>query len=247
MERRNPKLRRFFMSLDSSYDQKLGIKAWAEADRPREKLLLQGRRSLTDAELIAILIGSGSRNETAVDLSKRILASCQNDLAKLSKLSVKELSKFKGIGEAKAISIVAALELGRRRKETETDGPVKISCSKDAFDLIKSDLQDLPHEEFWLLLLNRGNFVIGKCFLSKGGQSGTVVDPKMLFKVALEHGAAAIILSHNHPSGNLKPSADDIKITKDLKELGKLMNLPILDHLIIGENKYLSLADEAYM
>ena len=230
-----------------NYDQKLGIKAWAEADRPREKLLLQGRRQLTDAELIAILIGSGSRTETAVDLSKRILGFYQNDLAKIAKLSVKELSKFKGIGEAKAIAIVAALELGRRRKEVENDGPQKISSSKDAYLMLKSEFEDLPHEEFWVLLLNRANFVIGKHFISKGGQAGTVVDPKIIFKIALEHNAAYIVLAHNHPSGNLKPSAADISITKKLKESGLLLELPIFDHLIITDQSYLSLADEALM
>ena len=230
-----------------NYDQKLGIKAWAEADRPREKLLLQGRRQLTDAELIAILIGSGSRTETAVDLSKRILGFYQNDLAKIAKLSVKELSKFKGIGEAKAISIVAALELGRRRKEVENDIPQKISSSKDAYLMLKSEFEDLPHEEFWVLLLNRANFVIGKHFISKGGQAGTVVDPKVIFKIALEHNAAYIVLAHNHPSGNLRPSAADISITKKLKESGLLLELPIFDHLIITDQSYLSLADEALM
>lgn len=226
---------------------KLGIKAWAEADRPREKLLLQGRRQLTDAELIAILIGSGSKNETAVDLSKRILSSCQHDLNQLSKLGVKELSKFKGIGEAKAIAIVAALELGRRRKATELRQPDKITSSKDAYQIISADLSDLPHEEFWLLLLNRANFVIAKHFVSKGGQSGTVVDPKMVFKTALEHGANGIILAHNHPSGSLKPSSADISITKRLVEVGKILEIAVFDHLIIGENDFLSLADEGLM
>lgn len=227
-----------------NYDQKLGIKAWAEADRPREKLLSQGRRQLTDAELIAILIGSGSRNETAVDLSKRILGFYQNDLAKIAKLSVKELSKFKGIGEAKAVSIVAALELGRRRKEVENDEPLRISSSKDAYLMLKPVFEDLPHEEFWMLLLNRANFVIGKHFISKGGQAGTVVDPKLIFKVALEHNAAYIILAHNHPSGNVKPSAADISTTKKLKESGLLLEIPIFDHLIITDCSYLSMADE---
>lgn len=230
-----------------NYDQKLGIKAWAEADRPREKLLLHGRRQLTDAELIAILIGSGSRTETAVDLSKRILGFYQNDLAKIAKLSVKELSKFKGIGEAKAISIVAALELGRRRKEIENETPQKILSSKDAYLMLKPEFEDLPHEEFWILLLNRANFVIGKHFISKGGQAGTVVDPKVIFKVAMEHNAAYIVLAHNHPSGNLKPSAEDISITKKLKESGLLLELPIFDHLIITDHTYLSFADEALM
>ena len=227
-----------------NYDQKLGIKAWAEADRPREKLLLQGRRQLTDAELIAILIGSGSRTETAVDLSKRILGFYQNDLAKIAKLNVKELSKFKGIGEAKAIAIVAALELGRRRKDVESDAPQKISSSRDAYLILKSAFEDLPHEEFWVLLLNRANIVIGKHFISKGGQAGTVVDPKVIFKLALEHNAAYIVLAHNHPSGNLKPSAADISITKKLKESGLLLELPIFDHLIITDQGYLSMADE---
>ncbi len=231
----------------SSDDYKLGIKSWAEADRPREKLLAQGRRQLTDAELIAILIGSGSRNETAVDLSKRILSSCQNDLNQLSKLGVKELSKFKGIGEAKAITIVAAMELGRRRKDTEVRKADKISSSKDAYELIAQDLADLPHEEFWMLLLSRANLVIAKCFVSKGGQTGTVVDPKMIFKIALEHGANALILAHNHPSGSLKPSQADINITKRLVEVGKILEISIYDHLIIGDNNFLSLADEGLM
>ncbi len=230
-----------------NYDQKLGIKAWAEADRPREKLLLQGRRQLTDAELIAILIGSGSRTETAVDLSKRILGFYQNDLAKVAKLSVKDLSKFKGIGEAKAISIVAALELGRRRKEGEKEGPIKITSSKDAYEILKAELSDLPHEEFWVLILNRANFVTSKQFISKGGQSGTVVDPKVIFKVAIENNAASIVLAHNHPSGNLKASSADVSITKSLVQSGLLLEMPIYDHLIINDNSYLSLADEGLM
>lgn len=229
------------------YENKLGIKAWAEADRPREKLLLHGRRQLSDAELIAILIGSGSKNETAVDLSKRILNSCQNDLQRLAQLGVKELSKFKGIGEAKAITIVAALELGRRRKDTETPPLEKIISSKDAHSVIKADLADLAHEEFWVLLLNRANVLLGKYLLSKGGQSGTVVDPKMVFKVALEHGAAALILVHNHPSGSLKPSDTDVSITKKIMALGKMMEVEVHDHLIVYNDQFLSLADESYV
>lgn len=231
----------------SNYENKLGIKVWAEADRPREKLLQQGRRQLTDAELIAILIGSGSKNETAVDLSKRILNSCHNDLHKLAQLGVKELSKFKGIGEAKAIAIVAALELGRRRKDVETPKTQKINSSVDAYRAIKADFEDLPHEEFWLLLLNRANVVLGKHFLSKGGQAGTVVDPKMVFKIALEHGAASIVLIHNHPSGNLKPSQEDINVTKKLMELGKMMEIAVHDHLIVYNNTFLSFADQGYI
>lgn len=231
----------------SIYENKLGIKAWAEADRPREKLLQQGRRQLTDAELIAILIGSGSRNETAVDLSKRILGSCQNDLHKLAQLGVKELSKFKGIGEAKAITIVAALELGRRRKDAEPADVQKVTSSIDVHRLLKADLADLPHEEFWVLLMSRSNVVIGKHFLSKGGQAGTVVDPKIVFKTALEHGAASLVLVHNHPSGSLKPSSADISITKKLMELGKMMEIAVHDHLIVYNDTFLSLADEGYV
>lgn len=230
-----------------NYENKLGIKAWAEADRPREKLLQQGRRQLTDAELIAILIGSGSRNETAVDLSKRILSSCRNDLHKLAQLTVKELSKFKGIGEAKAITIVAALELGRRRKDVEPAEVQKIISSIDAHRVIKADLADLPHEEFWVLLLNRANVVLGKHFLSKGGQAGTIVDPKVVFKIALEHGAASMVLVHNHPSGTLKPSLADISITKKLMELGRMMEIEVHDHLIVYNDTFLSLADESYV
>lgn len=230
-----------------NYVQKLGIKTWADADRPREKLILQGRRVLTDAELIAILISSGNKSETAVDLSKRILSHCENDLAKLAKLGIKELSRFNGIGKAKAISIVAALELGRRRKETENEGPVKISCSKDAYEALKSELEDLSHEEFWILLLNRANFVINKQFVSKGGLSGTVADPKIIFKMAIENSAAHIVLAHNHPSGNLKASTADITLTKKMVQSGLLLEIPIYDHLIISDHSYLSMADEGLM
>jgi len=229
------------------YENKLGIKSWAEADRPREKLVQQGRRQLTDAELIAILIGSGNKNETAVDLSKRILSSCQNDLDKLSQLGVKELSRFKGIGETKAISIVAALELGRRRNGSNTAEIQKVLSSRDAFKIIKTELADLPHEEFWLLLLNRANVMIGKHFMSKGGQAGTVIDPKMVFKIAIEHSAASMVLVHNHPSGNLTPSNADIDISKKLVELGNLMEVRIFDHIIVHNNDFLSLADEGYI
>ncbi len=226
-----------------AYEQKLGIKLWAEADRPREKLLLQGRRQLTDAELIAILIGSGSRNETAVDLSKRILAFYNNDLAELGRVSVKDLSKFKGIGEAKALAIVAALELGRRRKETAVPSIRKMSGAKDAFDVLLPVFADLNHEEFWVLLLNQANVVIGKHLISKGGLAGTVADPKVIFKTGLEHNAANVILAHNHPSGNLKPSEADLHITKKLVAAGRMLDMPVLDHLIITNRQYFSFAD----
>jgi DNA repair protein RadC len=233
----------FFVSMES-YEQKINIKSWAEADRPREKLMLHGRRHLTDAELLAILIGSGNKNETAVDLSKRILSFYQNDLDALGKSSIAELSKFKGIGEAKGITIVAALELGRRRKETVATPIQKIGSAIDAYQLLWPDLADLNHEEFWILLLNRANHVKSKHLISKGGQSGTVADPKIIFKTALENNAAYIILAHNHPSGNLKPSTEDIRLTKKLVEGGKMMDLLVVDHLIITDKGYYSFTDE---
>lgn len=217
---------------------------WAEADRPREKLMLHGRRQLTDAELLAILIGSGNRTETAVDLSKRMLTAYQNDLDAFGKAGVKDLSRFKGIGEAKAIGIVAALELGRRRKETAKPEVVKVGSSRDAFQYLQADFADLNHEEFWILLLNRANHVKSKHLISKGGQSGTVADPKMIFKTALEHQAAYIILAHNHPSGNLKASNEDLKLTKRLVEAGKLLDLLVVDHLIFADHAYYSFCDE---
>ena len=225
-------------------ENKLGIKAWAEEDRPREKLMEKGRHVLTEAELIAILIGSGSRDETAVGLSKRILASVGNNLNDLGKLNLQELIKFKGIGEAKAISVMAAMELGRRRKETEIVKRDKISVSKDVYDIMHPIFIDLPHEEFWLLILNRANLVIKKELISRGGVSGTVVDTKIIFKAAVESYASSIIICHNHPSGNLKPSEADIRITKSIKEAGKLMEIPLLDHLIITENGFYSFTDE---
>jgi len=227
-----------------NYTQSSGIKSWAEEDRPREKLMEKGRHALTEAELIAILIASGSRNETAVELSKRILTSVSNDLNDLGKLSVKELMKFKGIGEAKAISIVAALELGRRRKETKISKREKITTSKDVYEIMRASMMDLPHEEFWLLMLNRSNSVIKKELISRGGIAGTVVDSKLIFKIALENYASSIIICHNHPSGNLKPSEQDMKITKTIKEAGKIMEIQLLDHLIVTENGFYSFADE---
>ncbi|MES2458431.1 MAG: DNA repair protein RadC [Bacteroidota bacterium] len=226
------------------YQEKLGIKLWAEADRPREKLLLNGRRHLTDAELIAILIGSGNKEETAVDLSRRILTTYHNDLDALGKVSVKDLSKFKGIGEAKAICIVAALELGRRRSAVAGTELLKIQSSRDAFDLLLPVFADLNHEEFWILMLNRANCLIGKSLISKGGQAGTVADPKIIFKTALEHNAANLILAHNHPSGNLKPSQQDISITKKMVEAGKMLDLYVVDHLIIANKLFYSFGDE---
>lgn len=226
------------------YQEKIGIKMWAEADRPREKLLLNGRRYLTDAELIAILIGSGNKDESAVDLSKRILGFYNNDLDALGKVSVKDLSKFKGIGEAKAIAIVAALELGRRRKEASGSDMMKIITSADAFTVLQPVFADLNHEEFWILILNQANCLIGKQLISKGGMAGTVADPKIIFKTALEHNAAYVIMAHNHPSGSLKPSQQDLNITKKMVEAGRMLDLHVLDHLIVTDRLFYSFGDE---
>lgn len=230
--------------MDLERPQRLTIPAWAEDDRPREKLLLKGRAALSDAELIAILIGSGNQNETAVELSRRILNSVDGQLKGLGRCSVKDLIKFKGIGEAKAISIVAALELGRRRREEEGIEKVKITTSKDVYEHFHGAIGDLAYEEFWILLLDRANKVIGRYKISQGGVSGTVADPKIIFKHAVEQLASSIVLCHNHPSGNLKPSEADIKLTKKLKEAGKHLDIPILDHIIVTEAGYYSFADE---
>lgn len=227
-----------------NYDQKLGIKLWAEEDRPREKLLHHGRRHLTDAELIAILIGSGSRNETAVDLSKRILSFYENNLVKIGQASIQDLSRFKGIGEAKAITIIAALELGLRRKETQEEQIVQVTASSDVHRYLYNTFADLNHEEFWILLLNRSNHIIGRHLISKGGQAGTVADPKIIFKVALERNAANIVLAHNHPSGNLKPSESDNKLTRNLVASGVMLGLYVVDHLIFARSNYYSYKDE---
>ena len=221
------------------------INQWAEDDRPREKFLLKGKSSLSDSELLAILIGSGSRNESAVQLCQRILASAQNNLNLLGKLSVQNLMQFKGIGEAKAISIAAALELGRRRRQEEAVELKKIDSSKAVFNLMQPIIGELPHEEFWVLFLNNANKVIYKSQLSKGGITGTVVDIRLVFKMAFEQNAVALILVHNHPSGKLSPSEADIKLTQKLKTAGQNLDIPILDHVIITETSYFSFVDEA--
>lgn len=223
---------------------KISITDWDLADRPREKLIDKGRQALTNAELIAILIGSGNREETAVELSKRILNSTQDSLTELGQMSLSDLIQFKGIGEAKAISIIAALELGRRRKAEEAPVQKAIKSSKDAYVQLISVFEDLPHEEFWILGLSRANKVILKKQISKGGVSGTVADVKVIFKSAIEKLASALIIAHNHPSGQLKPSSADIRLTNKLVETGKIMDIPVLDHLIITNSSYYSFADE---
>ena len=220
------------------------IKAWNEDDRPREKLLLKGKIALSDAELIAILIGSGSRDESAMGLSQRILASVENNLGELGKTSVVKLQKFKGIGEAKAISIVAALELGRRRRGQDALERKKITSSESAFELLQPIIGDLPHEEFWAVFLNNANKVLQTLQLSKGGITGTIVDVRLTLKTALQLGAVGMILAHNHPSGTLKPSQADKQLTKKLKLAGESLDIKVLDHLIITEKAYFSFADE---
>lgn len=227
------------------YESKsLPIKSWAEDDRPREKLLLKGKEALSDAELIAILLGSGSRNESAVDLSKRVLNSIENNLNALGKLTVVDLQKFKGIGEAKAISIITALELGRRRRLEEALEVSEIKSSKNVFEIMQPLIGELQHEEFWIIYLNNSNKVLQKEQLSKGGLAGTLVDVRLVFKKGLDLFATAIILCHNHPSGKLQPSIADKSITAKLKLAGETLDIKVLDHLIITENTYFSFADE---
>lgn len=224
---------------------KLNIKDLAEEDRPREKMLLKGVASLSDAELLGILIASGNKNETAVELAQRILHSVSNNLNTLGKLEIKHLIKnFNGIGEAKAITIVAALELGKRRKLSEVIVQPQITSSEDVYQIFHPVLADLKHEEVWVLLMNRANKVLKKIQVSKGGVTGTVVDIRMIMKEAIDSLASAIILCHNHPSGNSNPSGDDDSITKRLKEAGYIMDIRLLDHIIVCDHSYYSYLDK---
>jgi DNA repair protein RadC len=220
------------------------IKNWSQDDQPREKLLYKGKAALSDAELVAILIGSGNRDESAVDLCKRILSSVDNNLSELGKLSIKQLMDFKGIGEAKAISIVAALELGRRRRGEDALQKKKITSSTSVFELMQPIIGELQHEEFWIIYLNNSNKVILKNQLSKGGITGTLVDVRLVLKHALEVGATGLILAHNHPSGTLKPSEADKQITNKLKMASGNLDIKVLDHVIVTEKAYFSFADE---
>ena len=219
------------------------IKNWSSDDRPREKLIEKGELSLSDAELLAILLGSGSRNESALDLAKRILSYAQNNLIELSRLSVDDFMQFKGIGEAKAVTLCSSFELARRRKNKTLDR-IKITSADDVFNEIAPFISDLNHEEFWVLYLNRSNIVLKKCRMSSGGISGTVVDQKIILKKALLCLASSIILVHNHPSGNINPSIQDKKVTKKMKLACELLEINLLDHIIIAGNSYYSFADE---
>ncbi|WP_298530506.1 DNA repair protein RadC [uncultured Algibacter sp.] len=224
--------------------ESFSIKNWSQDDQPREKLLHKGKAVLSDAELVAILIGSGNKEESAVALCKRILVSTNNNLNELGKRSVKQLMGFKGIGEAKAISIVAALELGRRRRAEDVLEKTKITSSSSVFEMMHPVLGDLQHEEFWIIYLNNSNKVLQKNQLSKGGITGTLVDVRLVLKMALEVGATGLILVHNHPSGTLKPSEADKQITQKLKVAAISMDIKVLDHLIITEKAYFSFADK---
>ncbi len=226
---------------------KLNIKSWAEEDRPREKLLAKGSASLSDAELLAILLRSGSRDETAVGLAQRVLLDSGNDLNQLGRQPLSALTKFKGLGETKALTILAALELGRRRQLSDVKERPVLRSSLDAYNAISGILADLPYEEFWVLMINRGSRMIGRECISTGGVSGTVVDAKIVFKRALDSMATSIVLCHNHPSGNLQPSKADIQLTRKLKKAGKVLDIAVLDHLIIGVSGYYSFADEGIM
>ena len=223
------------------------ISQLAEEDRPREKLLLKGKSSLSDAELIAILIGSGTPSVSAVDLSRNILSVVNHDLGSLAKLSIQDLKKFKGIGEAKAITIQAAMELGRRRRSEEAVELHKITSSQSVFEVMQPLLGELPHEEFWIIYLNNANKIISKFQLSKGGITGTLVDIRLVFKTALSVGAVGLVLAHNHPSGTLKPSDSDKQITQKLKIAGEQLDIKVLDHVIVTETNYYSFSDEGIL
>ena len=235
--------------LPGNYPESTGIKTWAEEDRPREKLLLKGTHSLSESELIAILLRTGTKESTAVDVGMKLMRKVNNDLHALSKLSVKDILQLKvqGIGETKATTIVAAMELGRRRQLSQVKERDKITSSRDAFEILQPRLSDLKHEEFWIVLLNRANKVTAIERISEGGLTGTVADPRRIFNNALKAEATSIILSHNHPSGNIQPSSMDIELTKKLKKAGEVLDISVYDHLIIGENNYYSFADEGML
>lgn len=233
--------------MESNQKPNLSIKNWAEEDRPREKLLLKGRSNLTEAELIGILIGSGTRAMSAVDLAKQILATANNNLNELAKYTVKDLMKFKGIGEAKAISIVSALELGRRRREEEPEKKKRVVSSKQIYELMEADLADLKHEEFWIILLKRNSELIKKVRISSGGVAGTVADTKIIFNHALSELASSVILVHNHPSGTLKPSEQDTNLTRRIVKAGRLLDISMVDHLIFADDGYYSFRDDGVM
>ncbi len=228
----------------SDYDKPGKILSWAEEDRPREKLLLKGRSALSDTELIAILIGSGTVDLSAVDVAKKMMHNVGNDLGELARLSIKDLMRNRGIGEAKAITIIAAMELGRRRKDQAPQKKAKLNSSLAVYNEMKPYLLDLTHEEFWIILLNRANEVIRPIKVSAGGITGTTADSRLIFKAAIENLASSIILVHNHPSGQLVPSHADKMLTKQIQEAGRILDMPISDHIIFTDNGFYSFVDE---
>lgn len=225
----------------------LTIKSLAEDDRPREKLIALGRNNLSDAELIAIVLGSGSKNETALQLAQRLLADHSNNINELAKLKIADFKKYKGVGSVKAINLIATFELGRRRSDSIQLEKPKITSSKIAYQILSKKISDLPHEEFWMLLLNRANQVVKEEYLSKGGIAGTVVDVRLICKSAIENSASGIVIAHNHPSGQISPSEQDKQITKKIKDALKILEISLLDHLIIGDRQYFSFADEGIL
>lgn len=226
---------------------KLSIPEWSKADRPRERMLANGPKAMSDAELVAILIRSGTPKDSALDLARLILNKAGNDLHKLAALGVADLMRIKGVGEAKALSIAAALELGQRRRDTTVATRPLVSTSVDAHELLRPLVADLPHEEFWLLLLDRGNRMLDRIRVSQGGMHGTVADPKIIFREALERRAASVVLCHNHPSGQLRPSMEDINFTKKLVEGGRVLDIAVQDHLIVTVSGYYSFADNGQL
>ncbi|MBK9758648.1 MAG: DNA repair protein RadC [Flavobacteriales bacterium] len=226
---------------------KLSIPEWSKEDRPRERMLANGPKAMSDAELVAILIRSGTPKDSALDLARLILNKANNDLHKLARLGVSDLMKINGVGEAKALSIAAALELGQRRRDSSIEQRPLVGSSQQAFELLRPLVADLPHEEFWLLLLDRGNRLLDKCKVSQGGMHGTVADPKLIFREALEKRASSVVLCHNHPSGQLRPSSEDIALTKKLVEGGRFLDITVQDHVIITSGGYFSFADNGQL
>jgi len=225
----------------------LNLKSLAEDDRPREKFLLKGKSAVSDSELLAIIMGSGNREESAVELARRILNSVENNWHRLSQLSIKDLTKFKGVGEAKAISIATALEIGNRKSQQEVLERQQISSSKDAFEILQPHLSDLQTEEFWAIFLNHQNKILYKTCLFRGGIASSVADVRVVFKTAWDHFSTQIIVAHNHPAGSLKPSKEDINMTQKIKEAGKLLDIDLLDHLILTQNNFYSFKDEGIL
>ncbi len=237
----------FLDRMEPTVKGKLSIPEWSKEDRPRERMLARGPKAMTDVELVAILIRSGTPTESALDLARIILNKAGNDLHKLAALGTTDLMKVNGVGEAKAMSIVAALELGQRRRDLSVAERPLIATSRAAFELLQPVVADLAHEEFWLLLLDRGNRLLERIKVSQGGMHGTVADPKLIFREALDRRASSVILCHNHPSGQLRPSAEDISLTRKLVEGGRFLDIAVQDHLIITTGGYYSFADNGQL